>query len=214
MQTGVAPAIRERTDGATEWPLTDLASAALGQLFEIQPIGIVVLDGQGRVLLANRAARRMAGRGDSFCLNERLAVLRSADAATLLRAIERALSGCASSLRLERRSSDRAYKILAMPLLPGPTGAQAVALSIADPDLPPLPTRDALITLYGLTATESRIALLLLGGHPIDAAGAALGMRPLTARSHLRAILRKTRCRRQVELVRLLSTLPPQTVGA
>lgn len=61
--------------------------------------------------------------------------------------------------------------------------------------------QQALQTLFGLTPKESSLSLLLVDGHTLESAAAVLGMKPNTARAHLRAIFLKTGVSRQSQLV-------------
>lgn len=190
-------------------PAAEAVRDALSRLFETHPVGMVLLDAARRIVHANRAARGMAGQGDAFALTDTMTALRDTDAGPLQAAIGGALRGQTVSLRLPRRTSAADYLVVAMPLVAG-----MACVTLVDPAASAVLSTGLLRTLFGLTAMECRIAQLLVDGHAIDAAGMALGMRALTARSHLRAIFRKTACRRQVELVRLLLALPAPDDGA
>ncbi len=72
----------------------------------------------------------------------------------------------------------------------------------------PRPARPDLLRLtFGLTRAEAALALRLLAGHGLPSAAAELGVSHSTARTHLRAIFRKTGTNRQAELARLLARL-------
>ncbi|MDD2547096.1 MAG: helix-turn-helix transcriptional regulator [Burkholderiaceae bacterium] len=61
--------------------------------------------------------------------------------------------------------------------------------------------------MLGLTPTEARLALLLARGGTVKEFGVAEGVSWHTARTHAKNLLRKTGCKRQVELIRLIQTL-------
>ena len=63
--------------------------------------------------------------------------------------------------------------------------------------------------LWGLTPTESRLALALTAGQSIKVFAEAEGSNWHTARTHLRNTLRKCGCSRQVDLVQLVQSLQP-----
>jgi DNA-binding CsgD family transcriptional regulator len=63
--------------------------------------------------------------------------------------------------------------------------------------------------LWGLTATEARLVLALVAGQPLKAFAEAEGCSWHTVRTHLRNILRKSGCRRQVDLVQVVQSLVP-----
>ena len=67
---------------------------------------------------------------------------------------------------------------------------------------------EALQSLYGLTATESRLVSLMLRGDTLDDCARQLNMAVNTARTHLKHIFRKTRCNRQLELVQHIKSGP------
>ena len=63
--------------------------------------------------------------------------------------------------------------------------------------------------LWGLTATEARLALALTAGRSIKEFAEAEGSSWHTARAHLRSILRKSGCRRQLDVVQVVQSLVP-----
>lgn len=64
--------------------------------------------------------------------------------------------------------------------------------------------RDRVSRLFRLTATESRLTLLLADGLTLSAASELMGIAEKTARNHANNIFEKTGVGRQVELVRLI----------
>jgi DNA-binding CsgD family transcriptional regulator len=77
-------------------------------------------------------------------------------------------------------------------------------LFINDPERPNNPTAERLQKGFGLTRTEAAVAMEVLNGHGLQAAAAALGVAPVTVRTHLTAVFGKTGTHRQAELVRVL----------
>lgn len=61
--------------------------------------------------------------------------------------------------------------------------------------------------LLGLSATEARLALHLAAGHSVKEFSLQQGCSWHTARTHLKNLLRKTGCHRQVALVQLVRSL-------
>jgi DNA-binding CsgD family transcriptional regulator len=78
---------------------------------------------------------------------------------------------------------------------------------ITDPDRLTVPDEQALRDLYGLTATEARVAVQLAAGHSIQSAASVLHLSPETLRFHLKAIFRKLAVSRQQDLVRILTEI-------
>ena len=64
-----------------------------------------------------------------------------------------------------------------------------------------------LADMLSLSPTEARLVLLLASGKTVKDFAAIEGMSWHTARSHTKNLLRKTGCRRQLELVALLQSL-------
>jgi DNA-binding CsgD family transcriptional regulator len=184
------------------------------------PTGIVLLDAFGRVVLANRAARVMAARDDSFRLEaDGMAALRSRDDTALRRLIGGALrtsagAGLASggAVRLPRRNSRLPYIAVVTPLARRESILSslmpAASVLIADPEAEPQRATAVLRSLYGLVPSEARLAERLMAGDSLEAAAQSLGITIATARSYLAAIFRKTETNRQSELVRLLLSPP------
>ncbi|MEQ9640722.1 MAG: helix-turn-helix transcriptional regulator [Alphaproteobacteria bacterium] len=189
-------------------------------LLEANPTGIVLLDGLGLVIVANRAARDIAATGDALTLDDTVTALRRPDDARLQRLIGDALEISAGSwreaggsLRLARRSGRRGYVVTVAPvsrresilsnLMP------AASLLITDPEADAAPAATAVLRdAYGLTAMESRLVERLMAGDSPTEAAVALGIQATTARTHLSAVFRKTETGRQQDLVRLVATLP------
>lgn len=193
--------------------------AAIATLLEDNPTGIVLLSHSGKVLLANRTVREMAHLADAFRLRQdRIEVLREGDNA-LLQHLIRGATGQSDIMELRggpvslpRRSGRRDYAVMVAPLavasevLERP-GAVACIL-ITDPETVPKRPQAMLRQIYGMTEGEVRLADRLIGGDSPERAAAALGIKVSTARVHLAALFRKTQTHRQVELVRLLLSLP------
>jgi len=189
-------------------------------LLDRNPTGVVMLDGLGRVVLANRAARAMAGRNDSFRLGaDGIVALRPKDDAALRQLIGAALGtslgrGLSSggALKLPRRTAKLGYVAMVTPLSRRESVlAQlmpAACVLITDPESEPRYSPAALRQLYGLTPSEARLAERLMAGDSPERAAQALGVTLATARTYLAAIFRKTETNRQSELVRLLLAPP------
>jgi DNA-binding CsgD family transcriptional regulator len=184
------------------------------------PTGILILDGLGRVVVANRAARHMAERADGFSLRtDGIAALRPQDDAGLQRLIAGAVRvargeglDSGGSLRLPRRSGARDYVVTVSPLsrresilaelLP------AACVLINDPQGPAPQSAALLRQIYGITSAEQRLIKRLIAGDTPEQAARALGVSMPTVRSHLASVFRKTDTSRQADLIRLLATLP------
>jgi DNA-binding CsgD family transcriptional regulator len=197
-----------------------LVSGAAVELLDDNPTGVILMTQTGKIVFANRAVRAMAEFVDGFVLRQdRIEALREADDALLQSLITGATGqgdtagrGRGGPLRLPRKSRRRDYVVLVAPLFvvsellerPEPV----VCILITDPEAAPRRPRSMLRQIYGLTASEARVAERLMTGESPEQAAAALSIKVATARVHLAALFRKTQTHRQADLVRLLLSLP------
>jgi DNA-binding CsgD family transcriptional regulator len=200
------------------------AGAAVA-LLEENPAGIVLLNHGGKVAFANGAAREMARVADSFCFREgRIKALREGDDAILQRLIAEAVGHSSSAsaarggpMRLPRKSGLRDYVLVVAPLYIASEASEErepiACILISDPEAIPRRARSMLREVYGLTASEVRVAERMMTGESPERAAAALAIKVSTARVHLAALFRKTETHRQVDLVRLLMSLPWSDCG-
>lgn len=99
----------------------------------------------------------------------------------------------------------KAIPIRQRPLKYAPT-ARAV-LILMDLDINPVPSPDLLRNIFDFTRAEARLASRLAAGEGLAQAARATGISIGTARQQLKAIFAKTGCRRQSELLSLLTRL-------
>jgi DNA-binding CsgD family transcriptional regulator len=76
-----------------------------------------------------------------------------------------------------------------------------------------LPSKSELISLFGLTQAESKLAIKLCGGHTPKECAEYLGVSITTIRTHLRGLMEKTKSRRQSELLTKLLSAPSARVN-
>lgn len=190
------------------------------QILDANPSAIVVLDEQGCVVFANRAAREMASAKDGLAISSRgVSLQRRTDNDRLQNLIGRALGVArgeaakpAGAMQALRPSSKRPYSILVSPLGKSPFVLTrirpAACIVITDPETSSAVSGDLLRSLYGLTPAEIRLAIHLASGMSLQSAATELAISYKTARTQLAVIFRKTSTSRQGELVRLLLTAP------
>jgi DNA-binding CsgD family transcriptional regulator len=82
-----------------------------------------------------------------------------------------------------------------------------VAIFLSSREGRALPEDAILMTLFDLTPAEARIASRIADGRSAMAVRQELGISTNTMKTHLGRIFDKTRCRRQVDLVKLVSDL-------
>lgn len=197
----------------------------LASVLQLMPNPALLLDGKGRITLANPAAESLLRTGDGLALDHdgglRLAATLPVETAALSRALAQALavaSGAGTELggplRLSRPSGAPPLLVLPVPL-PPPAFAlwemleQArVLVLIVDPTAQSRTTAAAIQTTFGLTAAEARVAVLIGSGRSGPEAAAVLGISPSTVKTHLKRCYEKTGVHSQAGLVRILGALP------
>ena len=179
--------------------------------------GLVILDGEGRTLLANRTATDLAAAGDGFALTRQgPAGARSCDTAALRKTIAEAASTDGTSrcnapgqaVLLDRPSGKKSLEVLAVPLGRGNglngDGRGRVALFITDPEREASPPTEWLRQLYDLTCAEAKLAVSLANGASLTETAVRFHVSRNTVRTHLQRAMSKTDTRRQGELIRLV----------
>lgn len=191
----------------------DLKNAAVEAL-NLLSVGVVLIQGDGTVLNANRVAQRILECGDGLsCGGGRLQAFYSHEQAALTRSIAAAVAEvpAGGALTFARPSGRRALSVVVKVLRPGTAGegqARLAAVFITDPDQEVSAEAQTFSGLYGLTPAEARLASSLVRGISPAQAAEALGLTINTVRTHLKRIFSKTETRRQSDLVRVLLTGP------
>jgi DNA-binding CsgD family transcriptional regulator len=197
-----------------------LEASAPPALLDLNPIGVILLNRAGAAVFANRVARAITAEQDGLNLRRgKIEAERSADNVKLQSLIAGALglrsvveTSRGGAMRLPRRSGARDYVLTigAIPLASqrfGDTGSMAFVL-VSDGRTTSATPTGVLRDLYGLTATETKLAELLATGESLEAAAQHLSIRTSTAKWHLHSLFQKVGVSRQSELVRLLLSLP------
>jgi DNA-binding CsgD family transcriptional regulator len=179
-------------------------------------VGVVLLDREGGILVANREAEEVFRQNDGLhaskggihadLVNENRAIrLMISQAAKTAVGEGSAVGG---SVGISRRSGKRSFAVLVAPVarraFPEDARSPAVILFVTDPERKPEAATGVLMRIYGLTAAESRLAELLMEGESVVHAAERLCVSHNTVRTHLQRVFEKTRTRHQGELVGLL----------
>lgn len=201
------------------------AEAMGGSMTEVLdrlPFAAFLVDGKGRSLHHNRAADAILTARDGLSLiGDRLCTalvketqqVQQAIHQTVMTAARRGDTG-SGAMRVTRPSGRPSYVVQFMPLSPdsriGGLRPDPLALAVViDPAHPDRrPSGRNLSLLFGLTATESQLALALLQGRRLEEIADERGVKITTLRTQLSAILAKTGTQRQTELLLLLARLP------
>ena len=189
-----------------------LGDDLLGVL-DTSDLGVILIDGAGRVMHANATAEaQLTGREALGLLAGRICAT-GPSAGALSALIDRAITADRAarrggSLAVRRPNAGAPLTVTITPL-----GAArqrlfdvhpAALVCIHDPAAQPPPTEDRLMDLFGLTKAEARVAVKLLEGLDQRQAAEALGVSFFTVRTHLSHIFHKTDVNRQSDLVRLM----------
>ena len=191
--------------------------ATLEELLDTTGLGIVQLDGRGRIVAANDRARDVLRTGDGlFSGGGFLYARKPDDNAELQGLLTRALppfgaqGGGGSTL--VRRSAALASLVLHV----NPVGRQeadlrvwpvAALVVVIDPASGTGIDSGVAAAALGLTGMESRVAVLLAEGMSVREIAAATSRGESTIRSHVKHMFAKHRLSRQAELVRLVQSL-------
>ncbi len=193
-------------------------SAASAEALDRLSVGVIVVDTKGEIRLVNQRAAAIVDLADGLVVAKRqLQAARSDDTNKLRQLIHRAIQTTTAEgmsaggfLVLPRPSQLRPLQLLITP-----TGQQdfwaesqppAALIFVTDPEREDEVPTQILQRLYGLTQTESEMAILMCQGHGLAYSAEQLRITLNTAKSHQRQIFVKTGVHRQAELVRLLLT--------
>ena len=190
------------------------ASAASGALdaFEMSGKAVVLINRQGNVFRANRAAERLLVDDVRIVKGQFVASDQKATAA-LNRALQslmwRPTGGLSAPIALPRASR---RPLLAYPARLSESTANALAdcqamVILIDPEISTRTPETNLRTAFRLTEAEARLAAKLARGESLENVADQFGIGKETARSQLKSIFGKTGVHRQGELVALLARL-------
>jgi DNA-binding CsgD family transcriptional regulator len=182
------------------------------QVLDRLAVGVVALNGAGQVDHANVAANRMLARRDGLQLDDRTLVVRDHAAndrfGRLLAEVLLPAPGAGGIVQACRADGAGRYAILVAPLrrerestpFPWPYRGALVLIRDEESGLGLLP--DQLRALYGLSIEQARLLQALLDGATVLEHAERAGVRPTTARFHLRHVLQKTGTATQSQLMR------------
>ena len=190
----------------------DAALDALDRL----PVGVVLVDGQGRVITMNVAAEEITLMADGLGITS--GVLRAAtshETAALAGLIASAAATGSGqgiepggAMAVSRPSMLRPLSVLVTPVRGekfqmGAMRPDAIVF-VSDPEAEDETPEQVMARIYGLTPAEARLAAMLMQGHGLEWSADELDVSINTARTHIKNLFDKTGVRRQAELVRLV----------
>jgi len=196
------------------------ARTAHEALLDRLPYGVLLLDGRGRILGANREAERILAARDGLGVRAGAVYASHASAQNeLAAAVGRTCDPAkqrgvhvGALLAVPRPSAARAYQVLVAPVPERPrervfgfTEARTAAVMVvSDPETAPEPAAETLSRLFGLTPAVAKLAAALAAGRTLAEHAEEASITRGTARWHLKELFARTGTSRQAELVRLL----------
>ena len=197
----------------------ELERHLMAETIHLVDTAVILLKASGTVFLMNAAAETILRRRDGLRLQQEEIIADDRTSTTRLRQLIREAAGVADArnppspraIAIARPEGRRPYSVFVTRLHApeaGPEDEATVAIFIVDPDRVSRTNHSELRREYfGLTATETRLSDILLGGGSVAQAAESLGIRPGTARQHLKALFLKTGTHRQGELVLRLANV-------
>ena len=189
----------------------------LENLLDATGLGVVQLDGRGRIVAANDRARSLLRTGDVLFDTGGSLFARTPEANDELQdLLTRALPpfgtrGVGGSMIARRPSGPPPLVLHVIPVDGRDThpGAWPVAALVLVPSVAEAADVDvgAVAELLRFTRAESQVAVLLARGMSVREVAAATGRRPSTVRSHVKHMFTKHGLNRQADLVRLVRSL-------
>lgn len=220
----IAPHIRRAVTVSDMLDMRSLTSNALTGTLDAIAVGIILVDGDGSVVHANRTAHRMFEAGEP--VRAVGGCLQAADAETtarlrevIARATEHEAGIAAAGIGMALSAGDDAIATAhILPLAAGDVRTRlfprAVAGVFVSTNAPPaVGALDAVAEAYHLTPSEARLLGRLILGEGTTEAAAALDIAVSTAKTHIARLLAKTGSRRQTDLLALVNRLTPAVSG-
>lgn len=179
-------------------------------------IGLVVCDSSALLVASNRTAEEILLTGDGLLVTAEGELSATAASAPSLKELSQraaeALGGGNTekqnvAIAIPRRSGQRALTVYLRAIettAQGGSSDAVVLVMIVDSALPVKTSEAELHQLYGFTATEARMANLLMEGKTLEECCDELAVQRSTGCSHVKRIFKKTGVHRQSELVSLL----------
>jgi DNA-binding CsgD family transcriptional regulator len=196
-----------------------LMHAASTDALDRMPTGVLLVDAEGRILLANRAAQRFLRLGEGLKVEggKVRAAVRAEDSRlrSLIATVASTTAGegvhPGSVLAVSRSLHSRPLSVLVTPVGRGTASLSrqpaAAALFVSDPDELRIPQDAVLRNIFGLTGAESGLVMALCGGQSLADVADDLGITRETARTYLKRAFLKTGTSRQAELIAVASGL-------
>jgi PAS domain-containing protein/DNA-binding CsgD family transcriptional regulator len=177
--------------------------------------GVVFTDGSSRIIEANPAGEAILRRGDGLTMHGgQICARRSFETTKLARLIANATAAnesdfSAGCMLIARDFGLPSYVVRVAPVRNRSAGYDLpVAMIVVSAPKENLISERELADLYGLSPAESRLAVALARGKRMNQLPSELGVQITTLRTQLSSVLRKCEVERQIDLVRLIASIP------
>ncbi len=173
-------------------------------------IGVVFVDGNGRVLMMNRAARQMTAERDGLSSEHGELVGAGSESTIEIRGLlataARGSVEATGTLPVRRPSGKRPYVLLASPIHTARIlgSASRVIVLITDTDRQVPDAGDTLRAIYALSKSEAALAIALCEGATLKEIAFARNVSINTVHTQLGSLQRKVGANRQTEIVSVL----------
>jgi len=191
---------------------------AAGETLAALGLPALVLDEHGRALAANSLIEGLANYVVWRSLDRVALIDRSAD--RLLRDAIAAIDAAQASVRSFPVRHLESGGTMVAHVIPIRLSARdiflrcAAALVLTPVTAPQAPPVELVQSLFDLTPAEAQVARSLAAGETVDSIASVQGVSQNTIRSHVRSVLEKTGCNRQVDVVSLLTAICPAPLKA
>lgn len=183
-------------------------NAVLSSL-DLLPIAVLVLDQQGKILVANKTAKEVIRLGGTIAVVDDTLSVESALHNKMFRQLINDSSQRIPGGLVIPRAALKPLAILVVPVPHnGKPGYPASLVFVADPEIPCVADTALLTRLFGFTPAEARVAALVMRGKPVGDIADELGITSHTTRNHLKRLFSKTHTNKQGELVHALLSSP------
>lgn len=186
----------------------------LDAAFDYLSMGLLVLDGEGKLHHANQRARGLLGDRDGLLTTPtgHVRAATQAESDQLMRCVRVACENPAPSAlpapaSISRPSMKRDLSLFAvpMPVAEPAAGQSAMAgVFILDPENHDTPPPDVIAGMFDLTSSEASIVCDLVTGASLETAADRAGVTLSTARTYLKRTFAKTGTSKQTELTSLV----------
>jgi hypothetical protein len=202
------------------------ARAVAVEALDAMSCAVFLVDADAKVVMSNRRGHELLAANNQLFADRLRLTARTARETTRLRQLCAAIADATSrghrhaggALVIERPSDGPPLQVLVAPVTSAePLGVHddrvRALVFVSDPAVEQMPSITALRQLYGLTSAEAHVAGRIALGWDLRKIASERGSALETVRRQSKQVLTKTGARHRGDLVRRLSTIPPDGSG-